>query len=66
MHGENGEVALIEASPEAYKERGRFTPPTTPSHKAMEQAWTYPVIADGRLYIRDGETMWCFDIRSPK
>jgi outer membrane protein assembly factor BamB len=66
MHGENGEVALIEASPEAYRERGRFTPPTPPSHKAMEQAWAYPVIADGRLYIRDGDTMWCYDIRAAK
>jgi outer membrane protein assembly factor BamB len=63
LHGENGEVALIEASPDAYKERGRFTPPTPPSHKAMEQSWAYPVIADGRLYIRDADTMWCYDIR---
>ncbi len=66
LHGENGEVALIEASPEAYRERGRFTPPTPPSHKAMEQAWAYPVIADGRLYIRDADTMWCYDIRAPR
>jgi hypothetical protein len=32
----------------------------------MERSWTYPVISDGRLYIRDLETMWCFDIRAPK
>jgi len=30
----------------------------------MEQAWAYPVIADGRLYIRDADTMWCYDIRA--
>lgn len=67
MHGEAGDVALIEATPEAYKERGRFTPPNQPKHgNPMEKSWPYPVIADGRLYIRDLETMWCYDIRAPK
>lgn len=27
LHGENGVVALVEASPEAYREKGRFAPP---------------------------------------
>ena len=27
FHGENGDVALAEASPDAYREKGRFTPP---------------------------------------
>ena len=27
VHGENGDVALVEATPEAYREKGRFTPP---------------------------------------
>jgi outer membrane protein assembly factor BamB len=64
LHGENGEVALIEASPDAYRQKGRFTPPNAPAHKNMEQAWAYPVIADGKLYIRDLDTMWCYDIRA--
>ena len=67
MHGEDGDVALVEASPEAYHERGRFTPPNQPTHgNAMEKSWAYPVIADGRLYIRDLETMWCYDIRAAR
>jgi outer membrane protein assembly factor BamB len=67
LHGEGGDVALIEASPEAYKERGRFTPPNQPAHgSGMEKSWAYPVISDGRLYIRDLETMWCYDIRAAK
>jgi hypothetical protein len=32
LHGENGEVASVEATPEAYREKGRFTPPDQPSH----------------------------------
>jgi hypothetical protein len=26
--------------------------------------WAYLVIADGRLYIRDADCLWCFDIRA--
>jgi outer membrane protein assembly factor BamB len=67
FHGEEGDVALIEASPEAYRERGRFTPPNQPKHSnPMEKAWAYPVIADGRLYIRDLNTLWCYDIKASK
>src|SRR5262249_17947439 len=32
VHGENGDVALVEATPEAYREKGRFTPPDQPKH----------------------------------
>ncbi len=66
VHGEGGEVALVEATPEAYRERGRFTPPEQPKHVrgAREKAWTYPVVANGRLYIRDLGTLWCFDVRN--
>ena len=64
IHGENGEVALVEATPEAYKETGRFTPPEQPKHRSAEKAWAYPVVANGRLYIRDLGTLWCYDIKA--
>lgn len=64
LHGENGDVVLIEATPEGYREKGRFTPPGQPKHRdAMEKAWTYPVVANGRLYIRDLGTLWCYDVK---
>jgi outer membrane protein assembly factor BamB len=64
LHGENGELALVEATPEAYRERGRFTPPNPPKRaNQMEKAWAYPVIADGRLYVRDTDCLWCYDIK---
>jgi outer membrane protein assembly factor BamB len=64
IHGENGEVALVEPTPEGYRENGRFAPPDQPKHirGAMEKAWAYPVVANGRLYIRDAGTLWCFDV----
>jgi outer membrane protein assembly factor BamB len=66
LHGENGEVALVEATPDAYREHGRFMPPTPPERRGNpgEKAWAYPVIAEGRLYIRDGDSLWCYDIKA--
>jgi len=68
IHGENGDVALVEATPEAYLEKGRFTPPNQPKRErgAREKAWAYPVVANGRLYIRDLGTLWCYDVRDAK
>jgi outer membrane protein assembly factor BamB len=64
LHGENGEVALVEATSEAYHERGRFTPPSLPKRaNRMEKAWAYPVIANGCLYVRDTDCLWCYEIK---
>jgi outer membrane protein assembly factor BamB len=66
-HGENGEVALVEATPEAYREKGRFTPEDAPKHSnPMEKAWAYPVVANGQLYIRDHGNLWCYEIKAAK
>ncbi|MBC7853582.1 MAG: polyvinylalcohol dehydrogenase, partial [Pirellulaceae bacterium] len=62
VHGENGEVALVEATPESYREKGRFAPPEPPK-KGIGKAWAYPVVANGRLYVRDMGTIWCFDVK---
>jgi outer membrane protein assembly factor BamB len=65
LHGENGDVALVEATPEGYHEKGRFTPPDQPKRISnMEKAWAYPVVANGRLYIRDQDRLWAYEIRT--
>lgn len=68
LHAEGGDVGLVEATPEAYQEDGRFTPPNPPAQRANhgEKTWAYPVISDGRLYIRDADCLWCYDIRAAK
>ncbi len=55
-------VALVEASPEGYKEKGRFEPP---GH-ASRPAWPHPVVANGRLYLRDGDVLLCYDVKAPE
>lgn len=65
VHFESGDVALVEATTQGHRERGRFTPPNQPEHPRgpREAAWAHPVVANGRLYIRDLGTLWCYDVR---
>ena len=66
VHWESGRVSLVEANPGAFREKGSFTPLNPPEHLLgpREMAWAYPVVANGRLYIRDLGTLWCYDIRA--
>jgi outer membrane protein assembly factor BamB len=68
LHGENdGQVTLIEASPEEYRQRGRFAPSNPPQRgnsRREPKPWAYPVVANGRLYIRDWDRLWCYDVKA--
>src|SRR5205814_1353481 len=61
LHGENGDLSLVEANPAAYHELGRFTPPDQPERKGSH-AWAYPALANGMLYVRDLGCLWCYDV----
>lgn len=56
--GENHEVALAEATPEAYREHGRFKIPDR-----GRPSWAHPIVAGGRFYIRDQGTLTAYDVR---
>ena len=63
LHGdEEGELGLVEPSPEGLRERGRFVPPNQPD-RGNAKAWAYPALANGRLYIRDQGILWCYNVR---
>lgn len=55
---EDGAVLLIEPSREEYLERGRFEQPD----RTDVPAWAHPVVANGKLYIRDQDTLYCYDV----
>ena len=58
LFSENNVVGLAEATPEAYREKGRF--------KVADQGWpsyAHPVISDGRLYIRNQGVVSSYDVR---
>jgi outer membrane protein assembly factor BamB len=58
---ENGVVGLIEATPSGYSEKGRFH-----IQQGSLPTWTHPVIAGGRLYLRDQDTIYAYDVRQKK
>jgi outer membrane protein assembly factor BamB len=61
LHTEKGDAALVEATPEGYRVKGQFALPEQPD-RGRSQAWTYPVVANGRLYFRDFGKLWCYDV----
>ncbi len=59
---ENGTAVLIEATPEKYNLKGSFKLPQRPT--ATGTAWPYPVISDGRLYLRHADVLFCYDVKA--
>lgn len=58
LFSERGVVGLAEATPEGYREKGRFEIPRPSAH-----TWSHPVVSEGRLYIRDQDALYCYDLR---
>ncbi len=57
--GGAGMVALVEANPKAYVEKGRFSQPDRSSYNS----WAHPVVANGKLYLRDMDVLLCYDVK---
>ncbi|HSU54241.1 MAG TPA: PQQ-binding-like beta-propeller repeat protein [Candidatus Dormibacteraeota bacterium] len=54
-----GTVVLLEPTKAGYKEHGRFAP----AYHSEEQSWTHPVVANGRLYLRDQDVLMCYQVK---
>jgi hypothetical protein len=50
----------VDADPKGYTERGRFNQPG----RTKEQAWPHPVVANGKMYIRDQDVLLCYDVKA--
>ncbi|HEX5272862.1 MAG TPA: PQQ-binding-like beta-propeller repeat protein [Gemmataceae bacterium] len=57
---EDGTMILFEPSPKEYLERGRFQQPD----RSRAPAWSHPVIANGKLYLRDQDVLFCYDVKA--
>jgi hypothetical protein len=56
---EEGVVGLAQALPAGYKEISRFRIP-----RGSYPTWTPPVISDGRMYLREQDNLYCYDIKA--
>ena len=50
----DGQLVLIAANPDHYTELGRV--------QVCGKTWSHPALADGKLYVRDGRELQCFDL----
>ncbi len=60
MRYQNGLMILIEATPDEYRERGSFMIP-----EVEKESWAHPVVAGGRLYLREQDNLWVYDVSAP-
>jgi outer membrane protein assembly factor BamB len=61
---DGGKVALVEANPKGkWNVTGRFTIPQRSKKNRPNKTWTHPVVANGKLYLRDQELLFCYDIK---
>lgn len=58
--GQQGDVFLVEPSPEEYREKGKFKQPD----RGPKPAWPHPVVANGGFYLRDWTTLLCYDVKA--
>jgi outer membrane protein assembly factor BamB len=57
---EKGTMLLIEPNSKEYIEHGRFDQP----ERSQQPAWAHPVIANGKLYLRDQDLLLCYDVKA--
>lgn len=59
VYGQEGTVYLVKPSAEAFELAGRFA-----VQKGTDEHWAHPTIANGRLYIRHGDTLMAYDLKA--
>ena len=59
FHYQDGVVALIEANADEYRLKGTFKLPN-----AGGDSWSHPVIAEGKLFLREQQELSAYDLRS--
>ena len=52
-------MGLAEATSSGYREKGRFNIPDK-----GYSSWAHPVVSDGRLYVRNQDTLLVYDIKA--
>src|SRR5262249_54516587 len=60
IHSANGVMSLVKATPEGYTELGSFKVPGS----GDRPGWSHPVVVDGKLYVREQDTINCYDVRA--
>jgi outer membrane protein assembly factor BamB len=62
VRSEDGPIALVEATPDGYREKSRFRQPEQSNRKT----WAHPVVTGGKLFIRDQDKLMVFNVAKGK
>ena len=60
FRNQDGLVVLVAATPEEYREHGRLR-----ISEVRDPSWSHPVVSDGRLYLREQDRLYVYDVRAP-
>ena len=61
---DEGTVAMLNASPRGYNLLGEFKlPKESKARKSNGRVWTHPSLSDGKLYLRDQELVFCYQVK---
>jgi outer membrane protein assembly factor BamB len=55
----SGDVVLVEPNPNEYVEKGR----AKQTNRSAYAAWPHPIVANGGLYVRDHDTLVCWEVK---
>jgi outer membrane protein assembly factor BamB len=55
----DGWVVLASATADKYEELGAFKVPN-----GTNNTWAHPVVLDGKLYVREREVVYCYDVKA--
>jgi outer membrane protein assembly factor BamB len=58
MRYENGVMAQMKATPDGYQLEGQFQIP-----ESERPSWPHPVILGGKLYLREQDMLYCYDLK---
>ncbi len=58
LRTERGPVSMVKLTPNAYEEVSRFNQP----ERSRAKAWAHPVVLDGKLYLRDQDNLFVYDV----
>jgi putative membrane-bound dehydrogenase-like protein len=61
LRSEKGAMYLVDAAPAGYRDLGHFEQPK----RSDSPAWPYPVVAAGKLFLRDQDLLLCYDLQAP-
>ncbi len=55
---QNGRMVLIQATPQGYQLKGAFSIPNV-----NQPSWAHPVVAGGKLYLREQDNLYVYDLK---